>query len=141
MANQGSNRAKLELLKGAIDFTTDIFKIILMGNAYAFNPASAGGYADLSASELITGFGYTAGGLTLAGVTVTQDNALGLGKVVANNVAWTAAGGPIGPASGAIIYDDTHGSKVVIGYIDFGGGKTAIAAGTFTIANIVIQVV
>jgi hypothetical protein len=134
MATQHSNRYKLELLKGTIHFNSDTFKCILMGTSFVYNPATHGLYADVSASQLATGGGYTAGGATMAGVSVTQDDTANKGVVTWNNVTWTASGSDIGPAIGAIIYDDTHANDVVVGYFDFGSSKTTLDGGVFTIA-------
>lgn len=141
MANRTSNRAKLDLLKGLIIFGTHTFKIILMKTGFAFDIDSHGVYADVSTNEYATTTtGYTTGGATLANISVTQDNALDVGKVTANNVSWTAASGSIGPCPGAIIYDDTHANDVIVGYIDFAGDKTVVDGGVFTISNIIIHV-
>lgn len=140
MASQASNKFKLTLLKGDIDFDTDVFKIILMASGFTFNRVSHSQYSDVSASELPTANGYTVGGNTLAGVSVTQDDTENQGEVTWNNTSWVAAGGAI-VASGAIIYDDTVTSPadVLVGYIDFGGDVTTNDGGTHTISNIAVN--
>src|SRR3990172_1066300 len=107
MANQASNHLKYLLLTGVIDFLNDQFKIILMESGFVFNKDTHANYADVLASELATGFGYTQGTKVLAGVTVTEDDGNDRGEVTWNNPSWVAAGGDIGPVSGAIIYDET----------------------------------
>lgn len=133
MANQASNNIKYQLAVGAIDFSSDTFKIILMESGFVYDKDSHEEYSDVSGNELATGNGYTAGGATLAGVAVTEDDVDDRCEVTWNNVAWVAGGGPIGPASGAIIYDDTHASDAIVGYIDFGGDYTQADGGTATI--------
>ena len=133
MANQASNKIKYLLATGAVDFSSDVFKIILMESGFMYNKDSHEKYADVSGNELGTGNGYTAGGATLAGVSVTEDDADDRCEITWNNVTWTASGGPIGPASGAIIYDDTHADDAIVGYIDFGGDYTQPDGGTATI--------
>ena len=133
MANQASNKIKYQLAIGAIDFSGDTFKIILMESGYVYNKDTHEDYTDVSGSELGGGNGYTAGGATLAGVTVTEDDTDDRCEITWNNVTWTAAGGPIGPASGAIIYDSTHADDVIVGYLDFGGDYTQPDGGTATI--------
>ena len=137
MTTQSSNEFKEQLWQGTVDGRGDVFKIILMESGFAYNPVTHGIYANVSANELPTASGYTAGGATLAGVAISQDDVNNQGKIAWNNVSWVASGGNI-VASGAIIYDDTVASPadVIVGYIDFSGDQTTIDGGTFTIANI-----
>ena len=137
MTTQSSNEFKEQLWQGTVDGSADVFKIILMASGFAYNPVTHGVYADVSANELPTASGYTAGGATLAGVAITQDDVNNQGKIAWNNASWVASGGDI-VASGAIIYDDTVASPadVLVGYIDFSGDQTTIDGGTFTIANV-----
>ena len=60
MATIVSNKLTFLLAKKVIDFSADVFKIILMGSGFVFNVDTHAGYADVSASELPTGNGYTA---------------------------------------------------------------------------------
>jgi len=119
----------------AVDFENDEFIIILMGTGFIFNRASHFEYLDVSASELPTLYGYTQFTKVLTGVTVTQNNTLFKLTVTWANPQWVANGGSIGPASGAIIIDNTVQYDPIVGYIDFGGDKTEPDGGTFTIAN------
>lgn len=135
MTTQGSNKFKKELWGGTINGSTNVFKIILMQSGFSFNQVSHGDYSDVSASELPTASGYTMGGNILAGVAITQDDTNNLGEIAWNNTTWTASGGSI-TASGAIIFDDTHASDVIVGFIDFNGDQTTLDGGTFTIADI-----
>jgi hypothetical protein len=143
MATEASNKIKYMLAIGAIDFSSDTFKIILMQSGFKFNKDTHHGYADVSASELSTGNGYTAGGATLAGVTVTEDDTDNRTEITWNNATWTASGGSIGPSPGAIIYDDTVTTPTadpILGYIDFGGDQTQADVGTATISNLEIRI-
>jgi hypothetical protein len=133
MPNAAPNRLKYLLATKAIDFAADTFKIILMQTGFVFNDSTHFLYADVAGNELGTGNGYTAGGNTLAGVTVTEDNVDDRCEIVWNNTTWTAVGGAIGPASGAIIYDDTVANDPIVGYIDFGADYTQPDGGTVTI--------
>lgn len=142
MATSPSNKCKYLLLKKVIDFSADSFKIILMQSGFSFDKDTHEGYANVSASEVANGNGYTTGGAVLAGVSVTEDDTADLGKVTWTNPSWTASGGDI-TASGAIIYDDTVSSPTadpIIGYIDFGGDITQANGGTFTIANPMVRI-
>ena len=143
MASTPSNKIKYLLATKAIDFANDTFKIILMATGFTFDIDTHHGYADVSASELGTGNGYTAGGNTLAGVAVTEDDTDDRTEVTWNNTTWTASGGSIGPTPGAIIYDDTVTSPTadpIVGYIDFGGDQTQSDGGVATIANIEFRI-
>lgn len=133
MANAASNKIKYLLATAAIDFSSDTFKIILMASGFTFDKDNDEFYADVSGDELGTGNGYTAGGATLAGVAVTEDDVDDRCEIVWSNASWVASGGNIGPACGAIIYDDTHASKAVVGFIDFGADYTQPDGGTATI--------
>jgi len=143
MANTIANKLKYLLAVGAIDFSTDIFKIILMDTGFVFDKDTHHGYADVSGEELPTGNGYTAGAKTLTGVTLTEDDVDDRTEIRWANVTWTASGGSIGPTPGAIIFDDTVTTPTadpVISYIDFGGEQTQADGGTCTISNIEIRI-
>jgi hypothetical protein len=139
MATINSNYFRYLLAKKVVDFANDSFKIILMADGFVFNPVTHAKYADISASELATAYGYTITTKVLTGVTVVQDNVNNVCNITWNNVTWTAAGGDIGPTTGAIIYDDTVTSPVadpIIFYIDFEGSFTEPNGGIVTIANL-----
>jgi hypothetical protein len=143
MATQVANKLKYLLTVKAIDFANDAFKIILMGTGFIFDRDLHHVYADVSASELATGYGYTIKTKALAGVAITEDDAVDYTKVNWNNVSWTASGGTIGPSPGAIIIDDTVSSPVVdpiIGYIDFGGDQSQVDGGIASIVNIELRI-
>jgi hypothetical protein len=140
MANQAPNHIKYLLATKAIDFSTDTFKIILMASGFSFNKDSHATYADVSAYELSTGFGYTQFAKTLAGISVTEDDLNDRCSVTWNNVQWTASGGSIGPACGAIIIDDTATDDPIVGFIDFGGDYTQNDGGVATVADIEVRI-
>ena len=134
-----SNKIKYLLFIKNIDFSADTFKIALMVSGFVFNKDTHHGWADVSASELATGNGYTSGGTALTGVSVTEDDTDDRSEVTWANRVWTASGGSIGPSPGAIIFDDTPTTPQadpVLQYIDFGGDQTQVDGGTFTISNI-----
>lgn len=112
----------LGLQKNA-DFDADTFKCELH-NTLAFNQAHDE-RADVSASALATGNGYTNPGQNLASVTCTQSG--GVTTWDAADMTWTASGGSIGPATDAVIYDDTLASPAdaLLFDIDFGASETA----------------
>lgn len=142
MASYPSNKIKYLLATKVIDFSADVFKIILMDPGFTFNIDTHHLYGDVSGSELNTAYGYTVGGNTLGNVSVTEDDTDDRTEVTWDNTTWTASGGAIGPTPGAVIYDNTVGSPVkpVIGYIDFGGDQTQADGGVATIANIEFRI-
>lgn len=140
MATEVGNKLKYLLATGAIDFSSDTFKIILMQSGFTFNKDTHHQYSDVSASELATGNGYTANSKTLAGVAVTEDDTDDRTEVTWSNVTWTASGGAIGPTPGAIIFDDTHADDAIVGYIDFGGDQTQADGGVATISGIELRI-
>ncbi len=139
MASELSNKIKYLMGIKAIDFANDSFKIILMASGFVFDKDTHHGYADVSASELATGYGYTRDTKTLTGVALTEDDTNDRLSVTWSNVTWTASGGDIGPTPGAIIYDDTPTTPTanpIVGYIDFGGEQTQVDGGVATISGI-----
>jgi hypothetical protein len=133
MANQAPNHIKYLLATAAINFAAHTFQMILMQSGFVFNKDNHALYADVIGNELANGNGYTVGGATLAGVVVTEDDTDDRAEILWSNRSWTAGGGPIGPASGAIIYDDTVVGDPIVGYIDFLGDYTQPDGGTVTI--------
>lgn len=140
MANQAANRAKYLFSSAGIDFSTHVFKLILMQAGFVFNKDTHHQYSDVSASELATANGYTAGGYTLAGITRTENDVDDRTDITWNNVTVTAVGGSIGPTDGAIIYDDSDGNDSLVGYIDFLADYTQASGGTTTITNIGVRI-
>lgn len=140
MANQASNKIKYLLATGAIDFESDTFKIILMEEGFTFDRDNHETYADVSGNELPDGNGYTVGGETLTGVTVTENDTSDRCEVEWDNVQWTASGGAIGPSRGAIIYDSTHVDDAVVGFIDFGSNYTQPDGGVATITDVEVRI-
>ena len=139
MATEASNRIKYRIANGDIAFDSDTFKCALMAAGFVFNKDSHHGYADISASELATAYGYTAGGATLAGVAVTEDDTNDRTAITWTNPSWTASGGNIVTA-GAIIYDDTASDDPIVGYIDFVTSQTTLDGGVFTISGVKVYI-
>ena len=140
MANKLGNDFFEQVAKKQIDFSADVFKIILMKSGYVYNRATDVNKAvsNVSTNELATAYGYTQGGATLSGVSVAQDDVNNGANVTWSSATWNISGGSI-TASGALIYDDTHASDLIIGYIDFGGDQTCLSGGVATVANIAIN--
>ena len=140
MAGTIANNFRVLIAQGAVDFDADTFKAIAMVEGFVFNPATHDLYADVSASEQTTGYGYTAGGVTLTGVSIAQNDTDARADITWNNITWTASGGDVGPLAGIIIYDDTITNDPIVGYIDFGGAYTVADGGTATVANVKVRI-
>ena len=93
-----------------------------------------------SDDELSTGSGYTQDTKTLTGKVVTEDDTNDRAELSADDVAWAASGGTIGPTPGAILYDDTSPDDTIIGYLDFGGNQSAASGANFTITTIRVRI-
>ena len=99
----------------------DTYKVKLL-TAATFN-ATHTTLAATGGTEATTGTGYTAGGATLSGVTVTTTTTNDA-TFDASDVTWTASGGSIS-AVAAILYNDTDTDDPPVAFIDFGGTETA----------------
>ena len=138
MANLLSVKFKYLMQLGAVDLASDAFRIILMEPNYTFSEDFDDTYADVSASELPTAYGYTVNGQLLSGVSITESEAENLSTVTWNPVSWTVCDGQLA-TSGAIIYDDTVSSPVanpIVGWIDFGGTQTLNQYAVLAITNL-----
>ncbi len=83
----------------------------------------------------VSGNGWPDGGVYLGNVawsTITTDDA----KLDADDPVVVAAGGAIGPAYAAVIYDDSDANDLPVAFLDFGG---AISAGEGTEFKIVLN--
>ena len=120
------NVFKLNLLKGLEDFDP--------ASSYVYKIALYDGFADLGADTTVyttahevSGGGYTAGGETLTGVSISASSE---GVVYVNfaNPSWAGASFT---ARGALIYNTTQGDSSVA-VLDFGADKTC-SNQTFTV--------
>lgn len=132
MASGIYNCFKTDLCDGSVNLASggDSFKVALYNNSHAFTATDT----VYSATNEVSGTGYTAGGTALSGqsisgtTTVTWD---------ATDTAWSGA---TFSAYHAVIYDVTNTNSLVCS-IDFGGVQT-VTSGTFTIqwhANGILQ--
>lgn len=131
MASKMYGQFLAKALNKEVDFDTDTIKVALVGSAYTPNQDSHDYWDDVSANE-VTGTGYTAGGATLAGKSVTYDSASNVIVLDANDVVWASS---TITARYAVIYDDagaTSAQKVLIGYVDFGSDQSS-TNGNFTV--------
>lgn len=139
MATKCSNHFVYQLMKKIIDMSADTFKLRLMTSGFVFNEDNHAVWTDVSASELAAGNGYAAGGLTLTGIAVTEDDVNNKAKFAAADAEWTASGGSIGPTPGAILVDDTTADKTIVCWFDFNGNKTATDGNKIQVTNIEVK--
>lgn len=122
-------------LSGNLNLSADTIKCALMNSSHSYNPENTV-WSDVSANE-ISGTGYTSGGASMTGLSVTKDTTNHKVKFSANNVSWANA---TLTAYHAVLYDTTR-SNTLLASIDFGGPQS-VTNGTFTIqwnANGIIQ--
>jgi hypothetical protein len=112
---------KAQLYQGIHDLTTDVIKIALYSGDANLNADTT----VYSATNEITGTGYTAGGKIMTGVTVNTSGYTAY--VDFDNVVWNPG---IFTARCALIYNSSKGNKSVA-VLDFGSDKTSTS--TFTI--------
>ena len=134
-----ANKIKYLFATKAIDFANDTFKCCLMAVGFSFDKDAHHYYSDISASETADGNGYTTGGVSMSGVSVTEDDTNDYTTVAWDNPTWAASGGSI-EGIGAIVYDDTVANKPIVGYIDFGTTETAVDTKTYTVSTVVFRV-
>jgi hypothetical protein len=131
MASLIYNSAVDDMARGAIDFDTDSFKVMLVTSSYVADRDAHLKRSAVTANE-ITGTGYTAGGVTTA-CTVTKDTANDKVTIQFAAVSWTSS---TITARGAVIYKATGGAAStdpLVAYNDFGSNITT-SNGTFSLA-------
>ena len=122
MADVIYNAFKKNLMNGSIDLDTNTFKCMLVTSAYV--PDQDAHEFRSSVTNEVTGTGYTAGGVTLASLAVTQDNTNNRSEWDFADPVWAAS---TITARGAVIYKDTGAAATdpLVAYIDFGSDKSS----------------
>lgn len=130
MADLVYNSFMFDLAAGNIDLNTDTFKIMLVTSTYTPNADTHNRRDDIT--NEVSGAGYTAGGATLASVTLTQDDANDRAVWDAADPSWAAS---TITARGAVIYKSRGGlasADELVCYKDFGSDIVS-TNGTFTV--------
>jgi hypothetical protein len=105
-----------------VNYLNDTIKVMLCTEAYVPNQDNHI-YKDVHVTNEISGVGYSIGGITFTGKTITYDPATNNTILDANNVWWSDS---FITARYAIIYDDTPAiNKPLLGYIDFGENRVS----------------
>ena len=119
-----SNHFKYQLAKKLIDLSADTIKVILMNSAFTFDKDTHATLADVTASQLTTGGGYTQDDKTLTGLVLTEDDTNDKATMTCDDPTWTATVGGFGPTGALIAYDDTTADDTVMFCADFGTDYT-----------------
>ena len=110
-----------EIVQGGQNLASNTLKMALYTSYATLNPSTT----VYTTTDEVVGTGYTAGGVTITGVTISTDVATNTVYVSFNNVSWPGASFT---ARGALIYNSTQSNKS-IAVLDFGSDKL------FTVAN------
>lgn len=116
------NSFKQELLGGFHDLDTDVIKIALYTSAATLDATTTA----YTTSNEVVGAGYTAGGNTLSGATISLAGSVAI--VDFSDTTWSNA---TITARGALIYNSSKSNRA-IAVIDFGGDKIS-TSGDFTV--------
>ena len=114
---------KEDLFNKIQDLEADTIKIALYTSAATLGAATTA----YSATNEISGTGYTSGGVTLTTATVATSGTTAY--VDFDNPEWTTA---TFTARGALIYNDTTAGDNSVAVLDFGGDFT-VSSGTFRV--------
>ena len=133
MASLLYNSAVDDMARGAIDFDTDTFKVMLVSSSYNADKDTHDKRNDVT--NEVSGTGYTAGGVTSV-CTVTKDTTNDRVTLSFAAVSWASS---TITARGAVIYKSTGtaSNDNLVAYNDF-GSDVASASGTFTVGASVI---
>ena len=131
MASLIYNSAVDDMARGAIDFDTDTFKVMLVTSTYTPNKDTHDKRDDVT--NEVSGTGYTAGGVASA-CTVTKDTANDKVTLSFAAVSWATA---TITARGAVYYKSRGGASSadeLVAYVDFAGDVSSTGA-TFSLGS------
>jgi len=120
-----------DMARGAIDFDTDSFKVMLVTSTYTPNKDTHDKRDDVT--NEVSGTGYTAGGVASV-CTVTKDTANDKVTLSFAAVSWATA---TITARGAVYYKSRGGASSadeLVAYVDFGGDVSSTGA-TFSLGS------
>ena len=129
MADLVYNSFKKDVADGSIDMVNDTIKVMLVTSSYTPDIDAHTRRDDIT--NEVTGTAYVAGGVTITGITNTQDNALDEATIDAPNVTWAAS---TITARGAVVYKSTGvaANDNLVAYFDFSTDQIS-SSGDFTI--------
>lgn len=120
MADFIYDKAKDKILDGSI-IPTHTFKAVLLSAAHTPGKSTHETLSDVSGDE-VSGVGYTAGGYTLASVSLTRS-----GAVVKFDAADIAVAALNPSFRYVVVYDDSHASDALLALLD--PGELVVPAG------------
>lgn len=136
MASGWYSNGVLNCLNGTIDLDTDVIKVMLVDEVYAYDP-DHDFVNDISANEIsatnYTG-GFGGGGRKTATVTMQASTANNRVEIAIADLTWTALGGALNDTVGAavVIHEITNdAASIPIAYLDF--TDTPTNGGNFTL--------
>jgi dihydrodipicolinate synthase/N-acetylneuraminate lyase len=111
-----------------VNLNTDTIKVMLTNTLPVITNAK---YSDISGTELASAAGYTTGGATVSGTSVS--NSSGVESLAAGATTWTSVTGNMGPFRYVVYYDSTPTDKPLIAWYDYGSSITlnGVAGETF----------
>ena len=114
-----------------VDFDTDTLKCALTTSSYTPNQDTHDYFNDITNEVSSSGTGYTAGGVTLASVSVSYDAASNECRITFTDPSWTSA---TFTARYAVLYKSTGVSSTspLIAYVDMTSDQS-VSSGTFTL--------
>lgn len=130
MATAIPNGYKLAAISGTIVPSTDTIKCALFTSSLTPNIDTQVYYSDIIANE-ISGTGYTAGGVTLTGKTLTQNNTTDRGVFDANDPTWTVLTAP--DIRYAVLYKSTGTSSTSQLMVIYDLGAQSQTGASFTV--------
>lgn len=99
-----TNFAKYHLIDAGFDLAADTIKVMLLNTSHTTNVDTQEYIDDVSANQ-VSGTGYTAGGATLTGKSITKDNTNNRAYFDAADVTWSNT--TLTNVRYAVIYKDT----------------------------------
>ena len=125
----------LGITQGKVNLSSDTLVMALLSASYTPAPDTHSTWANVSATEIASGLGYTQGGVVLTGQTDTLTGAVV--TFTSNPVQWATATFTakyaviVRRAGGALA-----GTDVLIGFVDLNSGGTTVVGqgGTFSIS-------
>jgi hypothetical protein len=114
----------------SFDWLSDTIKVALLNSSYVPSQDTHKLFSEVDSRE-VTGTGYTAGGATLAGKTLTYTAGTNVNMFDANDTTWATSAIT---ARYAVIYKSgtAAATSPLLGYVDFGANVVS-NNGTFTI--------
>ena len=109
-----------DIVQGEQDLSANTLKMALYTGFATLGPTTT----EYTITNEVVGTGYTAGGNTITGVTISTDVNTNIVYVNFNNVSWPGASFT---ARGALIYNSTQSNKS-IAVLDFGSDKIFTSA-------------